>query len=71
MTTIEVLARKRCSSRFTIAVEPDQSIEQEIMKRLRSGNDLLWMDDDDGISILYINGTQYWRPRQRFFLTGE
>jgi hypothetical protein len=72
MRTIEVFARKSCSARFPITLDsPRHDVEREIMERLRSSNDILWMDDDSGISIIYIEGAQYWRPKRRFFLNGE
>jgi hypothetical protein len=65
--TIEVIASKKSTTKFTITAASRPEAEQAIADRLRSDKELIWEDSPEGINAACISGSDVWRPRRRFF----
>jgi hypothetical protein len=71
MATIKVLAHKSSTTEFTITAASRPEAEEAIADRLRSTEEIIWLDDPEGINVDVIWDNNIWRPRRRFFPTGN
>ena len=67
MSTVEVIARNGTISRFAVKDGSRKAIEDAIAEKLKD-KELVWKDDEGGISVVCVRGNDIWKPRRRFFL---
>jgi hypothetical protein len=63
---VNVIARNGTISRFTVKDGSRKEIEEAIAEKLKD-KELVWDDDDGGITVVCVRGDDLWRPRRRFF----
>ena len=54
MATIEVIAHKTCTAKFVVIAVTRAETQEAIAKKLRSGEEIVWTADSDGVSVVVI-----------------
>ena len=67
---VEVIARNGTIARFTVKDGSRKEIEDAIAEKLKN-KEVVWEDDEGGISVICVRGNDIWKPRRRFFLTED
>jgi hypothetical protein len=64
----DVIASKLVTVRFSVPDGTRPETEEAIEQRLRSGSELVWADDPEGVKVVCVSGNSVWRPWKRFLL---
>jgi hypothetical protein len=72
MPSIEVLANKTCTTKFTITAGSRKEADDAIAAKLLSDKELVWTDaNEERVNVACISDNTVWKPRRRFFLTND
>jgi hypothetical protein len=68
----DVIARNGTISRFTVKGGSRKEIEEAIAEKLRPDNkEIVWENDDSGVTVVCVRGDDVWKPRRRFLVRDD
>lgn len=66
MILVDVIAHRTSVARFAVPSGTKKEVEDAIAEKIRSGDEVVWADDPEGINVVCVLNTDIWRPRRRF-----